>query len=249
MNNEFNDSQTPVNLNKQENQPQDNQLQQIYPQQDYTQQGYPQQDYTQQGYPQQGYPQQGYPQQGYSQQGYPQQGYPQQGYPQQGYPQQGYPQQGYLQPGYPQQDYQQTIYIQPVMSNYMLNTGRSMLLFILLNFVTCGIYSIVFFSDIGRDINVVSSRRDGKNTMHFCLVYFLLGPLTCGIMYFVWFHSISSRIGDEARARGISTGFGAASFWLWYVLGSLIFVGPFIYLYQLCNTMNMVCSDYNRRGM
>lgn len=145
------------------------------------------------------------------------------------------------------QNYQQPVYQQiPVQP---LKTNRGLWKTILLNLITCGIYGIVFYSSLGESINTIATRRDGKNTMHYCLVYFLLGPITCGIFSIVWIHGISNRIGDEARARGINTDFGASTFWLWNVLGSLIIVGPFIYLHKLCKTMNALCENYNRMGM
>lgn len=144
--------------------------------------------------------------------------------------------------GAPQPGYQSVRPFRP------MATDRGMLKFVLLNLVTCGIYSLFFFSTLGEDLNFIAKPRDGKNTMHFCLMYFIVGPLTCEIYSIIWFHNLSARIGNEARARGISTSFGAGSFWLWNVLGSLILVGPFIYLYQLCDTMNAISADYNRNG-
>ncbi len=129
-----------------------------------------------------------------------------------------------------------------------LKTNRGLLKLILLSIVTLGIYSIVFYSGISTDINLIASRYDGKKTMHYCLLFFLVGPITLGIAYFVWFHKISSRIGGELRRRGISYSFGAGSYWLWNVLGSLIIVGPFIYVYKLCKAMNLLASSYNTQG-
>lgn len=136
-------------------------------------------------------------------------------------------------------------------NNYVgrhLNTERSLLKYILLSLVTCGIYAIVFWSSISDDINLLASRRDGQKTMHFCLVYFLVGPITCGIYSLIWFHNVSQRIGDEARARGVATDFGASTFWLWNVLGSLIIVGPFIYINKLCKAMNGASQSFNQFG-
>lgn len=41
----------------------------------------------------------------------------------------------------------------------------------------------------------------------------------------------------------------AATYWLWNVLGVLIIVGPFIYMYKLLHAMNDLCADYNQRGI
>ena len=109
-------------------------------------------------------------------------------------------------------------------------------------------YSIIFFSMLSDDVNFVARARDGKKTMHYCLLFFIVGPITCEIGTFVWFHNISHRIGEEARMRGIRTSFGATSFWLWNVLGALILVGPFIYMYQLCKTMNQIGESFNANG-
>ena len=95
----------------------------------------------------------------------------------------------------------------------LLKTDRSVWKFLLFSILTCGIYALVFFSSISDDINRVATGRDRKKTTHFCLMAFVLGPITCGIYEFYWWHTFSERIGDEARARGIYTNFGAATFW------------------------------------
>lgn len=129
-----------------------------------------------------------------------------------------------------------------------LKTNKGLLKFILLNIVTLGIYSIVFYSAISNDVNVVCSRYDGKKTMHYCLLFFLIGPITLGIAYIVWAHKISNRIGNEIKRRGIAYSFSAADYWLWNVIGSLIVVGPFIYLHKLAKAVNLMNADYNAKG-
>lgn len=129
-----------------------------------------------------------------------------------------------------------------------LKTNRSLLRCLLFSFITFGIYSIVFYSALGEDINITASKRDGKKTMHYCLLIFIVSPITLSIGGVVWFHKISNRIGEEARARGIATNFSAGSFWLWNTLGALILIGPFVYIHKLCKTMNAICEDYNAKG-
>lgn len=129
-----------------------------------------------------------------------------------------------------------------------IHTKRGLLKYILLNIITLGIYSIVYYSSISSDINQIAARYDGKKTMHFCLLFFLVGPITLGIGFIVWYHKISARIGAELRRRGIGYSFGAGSFWGWNVLGSFICVGPFIYLHKLSKAMNLLCADYNQKG-
>lgn len=129
-----------------------------------------------------------------------------------------------------------------------LKTNRGLGRFILFSIITLGIYSIVFFSSISSDINLIASRYDGRKTMHYCLLLFLVGPLTLGIAYFVWFHRISGRIGLELERRQIPYSFGAKDYWLWSFLGSLIIVGPFIYLHKLSKAANHLAAHYNTYG-
>ena len=114
--------------------------------------------------------------------------------------------------------------------------------------VTCGIYMIFFWSKVGDDINIIASRRDGQKTMHYCLMFFIIGPLTLGIGYLVWYHNISSRMGNELIRRGIMYQFGAADFWLWYILGSFILIGPFVYIHKLAKASVLLATDYNTKG-
>jgi hypothetical protein len=129
-----------------------------------------------------------------------------------------------------------------------LKTNRGLAKLILLSLITFGIYPIVFFSGISSDINIIASRYDGRKTMHFCLLMFLVGPLTRGIGYLVWYHRISDRIGSELRRRGIFYNFGAGDFWLWSIIGSIIVVGPFVYLHKLAKASNLIAGHYNIYG-
>lgn len=129
-----------------------------------------------------------------------------------------------------------------------LKTNRGLLKFILLSMITFGIYGLVVMSAVSTDINTIASRYDGKKTMHYCLVVFIFSWLTLGIVPLVWSHKISNRIGNELTRRGITYGFGASTFWLWGILGSLIVVGPFIYIHKLLKSMNLLAENYNVNG-
>ena len=127
-------------------------------------------------------------------------------------------------------------------------TNKGLLKTILLSIVTFGIYPLVVMSAVGDDVNVVASRYDGKKTMHFCLLAFIVFPITLGIAGIVWYHRVSNRIGNELKRRGIAYSFSAADYWLWNVIGSIIVVGPFIYMHKLFKATNLMCADYNVKG-
>lgn len=129
-----------------------------------------------------------------------------------------------------------------------LKTNRGLLKFILLSLITFGIYGLVVMSSVSTDINLIAGRYDGKRTMHFCLVYFIFSWLTLGIVPVVWYHKISNRIGNELSRRGIAYSFSAGTFWGWCILGSLIIVGPYIYMYKMLKSMNLLSENYNVNG-
>ena len=159
---------------------------------------------------------------------------------------------GYQQPA-PQYQQPAPQYQQPYGQQFygpvrQLNTRRGLIKLILLSIITFGIYPFVFFSGISEDINLIASRFDGKKTMHYCLMAFIIGPLTFGIGFIVWFHNLSSRMGNELARRGIAYSFGASDYWLWNVLGSLLIIGPFVYLHKLARASVLLAEDYNVRG-
>lgn len=138
------------------------------------------------------------------------------------------------------------------MENYapanQLQTNRSLGKFILLSVFTLGIYSIVFYNKVRKDMNLMCGNHNGQPSMNYWLLILIITPITLGIGYLVWFHKISTRIGAEMRYRNIQYDFGASTFWLWNILGSIIIVGPFIYVHKLCTAMNMLAEHYNING-
>jgi hypothetical protein len=146
----------------------------------------------------------------------------------------------------PQQCYYQApIPQRPVMP---VKTNRSLLKYILLGIITLGIYDLVVMTETTNSVNTIVSRYDGRRSMHFLLMFFLFGWLSCGIAWFVWFHRISNRVGNELQRRGYPRLLSASDYWLWYVLGSIIIVGPFIYLFKMFAAVNTLANDYNQRG-
>ncbi len=129
-----------------------------------------------------------------------------------------------------------------------LRTSRGLLKMIFLGLITFGIYPLVVESHIGEELNLVASPHDGRRTMHFCLIYFIFSWLTIGIAVLVWYHRTSDRMNSELNRRGINYSFGALDFWLWNILGMLIIVGPYIYVYKRMKAMNLINEDYNQRG-
>ena len=126
----------------------------------------------------------------------------------------------------------------------MFNTNRGLLKFLLLSLITFGIYGIVVMTHISMEIDTIASPRDHKNTMNYLLVFFFLGPITLGIYTLIWNHMLSNRIGDELKARNLGYEFDAGTFWGWGFFGSLILIGPFVFVHKLLKSMNLINESY-----
>lgn len=128
-----------------------------------------------------------------------------------------------------------------------LPTDRGLIKFILLSCVTLGIYALVVYTKIGNEVNKVCSPHDNKSSMNF-IVAWLLSYVTCGIVLLVWCHNLCNRIGNELIRRKLPYSFSANTFWGWGVLGSLIVVGPYVFVHKLFCAMNTLNADYNAKG-
>ena len=125
-----------------------------------------------------------------------------------------------------------------------LQTNRKMWKLMLLNILTLGIYGIIFFIPFSFDLDRIAPKRDGSKTMNYIFAY-ILSLFTFAIVLDVLHHQIASRIDEALTKRNIDYEFGTDTFWGWYIFGSLILIGPFVYHHKLCHAMNLLCEHYN----
>lgn len=129
-----------------------------------------------------------------------------------------------------------------------LNTDRGLLKLILLSFITCGIYELIFIHSLAADVNE-ACREDGKHTKGL-LGFLLLSLITCGIYSIIWWYGTAERLADYGRrnnAPGVEN--DGVKFLLWYLVGSLVCgLGSLYALYLHIKSLNAVCADYNRRA-
>lgn len=127
-----------------------------------------------------------------------------------------------------------------------LKTDRSLVLYILLGFLTCGIYQLYVFYTIMRDVNVACD-GDGRHTPGL-LEFILFGILTCGIYDLYWFYSVGNRLADNAPRYGLHFQENGTTLLLWMLIGSLLcFIGNYVGIYFLLNNVNAICSAYNQQ--
>lgn len=126
-----------------------------------------------------------------------------------------------------------------------LTTDRGLFLYIVFTIITLGIYPLVAFSLVSKEVNKVCD--DEKHTMQYWIVFFL-SPLALGIPLLVWYHRISNRIGYELKRREINYSFSASTFWGWFILGSLLFgIGPLVFIHKFFKASNKINADYNAK--
>ena len=142
--------------------------------------------------------------------------------------------------------------------------NRSLLKLFALTFITLGVYQIFFYSKIGDQLN--KTCLDGKNTLPY---YFIAIPavLLDIILYFyfhsnysgtisnliflipvlLWFFHLTGRVHNHLVVNEIDYNFTKKTFLMWYLLGALILIGPFVYVHKLCKAMNLISEKENNR--
>ena len=127
-----------------------------------------------------------------------------------------------------------------------MKENRTLLVLILLSIVTFGIYPLFFWHGYSRDMNAVCE-GDGRNTRGI-LARIVFSLLTFGIYDLVWMYGAGERISINSQRRNLPNNTTGGNVLLWYILGSLIIVGPFIALHKLICGLDQICADYNRNG-
>ncbi|MBO5355856.1 MAG: DUF4234 domain-containing protein [Clostridia bacterium] len=129
-----------------------------------------------------------------------------------------------------------------------VKTDRSLLIYILLSIVTCGIYNWIFIHELASDVNEMC-REDGKTTQGL-LMFLLLSLVTCGFYAIYWWYAVSERVGVAAARRGLNhLNFNGGTFLLWYLVGALVCgIGTFVAYYKLFDVCNQVGNHYNQFG-
>ena len=125
-----------------------------------------------------------------------------------------------------------------------LETNRSLLIYLVLTFLTCGIYSLFFIYSMARDVNIVCE-GDGQNTRGL-FQYILLSVITCGIYPLIWEYSLGNRLAEGSEFYGMHFQENGTTILMWHIFGMLICgIGPFIAMNILIKNTNRICDAYN----
>ena len=125
-----------------------------------------------------------------------------------------------------------------------IQENRSLITYILLNIITCGIYGFYFLYSIARDVNIIC---DGDGSKTGGLVQFiLLSYITCGIYAIYWYYAIANRMAENAPRYGLNFQENGTTVLLWYIIGSFVCgIGPYVAMYIIIKNMNALAHAYN----
>ena len=126
-----------------------------------------------------------------------------------------------------------------------LQTDRSLVTFILLSIITCGIYSYYFLYMLARDVNTVCE-GDGQETPGL-LPFILLSFVTCGFYALYWYYCLGNRLASNAPRYGLHFQENGTTVLLWYLVGAFLCgIGPYVAMYFLMRNTNSLCAAYNQ---
>jgi len=126
-----------------------------------------------------------------------------------------------------------------------LQTDRSLVIYILLSIVTCGIYGYYFIYKMAHDVNI-ACEGDGETTGGL-VKYIVLSIITCGIYAWIWEYGIGNRLASNAPRYGMNFPENGTTIIMWCLFGSLVCgIGPFIAMHILIKNTNKICMAYNR---
>ena len=127
-----------------------------------------------------------------------------------------------------------------------LKTDRSLVVYILLSIVTCGIYGYYFIYSVAKDVNVACSDDDEQTAG--LGAFILLSIVTCGLYGLYWEYRLGNRLAKNGPAYGLNIQENGTTILLWRIFGSLLcWVGTFVGSHILIRNVNQICDAYNRR--
>lgn len=130
--------------------------------------------------------------------------------------------------------------------NQKLQTDRSLVTYILLSIITCGIYGYYFIYKMAHDVNI-ACEGDGEQTGGL-VAYIIFSILTCGIYSWIWLYRLGNRLSVNAPKYGLEFQENGTTVIMWCIFGALICgIGPWIAMHILIKNTNSICEAYNRK--
>lgn len=127
-----------------------------------------------------------------------------------------------------------------------IKADRSLIGWLLLSLVTCGIYSFYFLYCLARDVNTLC-QDDGDYTPGLA-EFILLSFVTCGFYAYYWYYKIGNRLQTNALRYGLVFQENGTTVLLWQIFGALLCgLGPIFAMNIVINNTNAMATAYNTR--
>ena len=135
---------------------------------------------------------------------------------------------------------------QPANFRRAVQTDRSLIMYILLTLVTCGIYAYFFIYKLAEDTNEICF-EDGESTPGLGM-YILLSIVTCGFYSYYWLYKVQNRFCAAGVRYGISIVENGTTVLMWYIFGSLLCgIGAFVGMNIIITSANRLGNAYNQK--
>ena len=124
-----------------------------------------------------------------------------------------------------------------------MKTNRGFAAYLILTFLTCGIYGLWFMHCMARDTNIICF-DDGKHTQN-VFVCILLTLCTCGIYQLFWWAGIADRTKTAAHRMGYHAPNEPSSVMGWMIGGLFISFLTWVGMYKTIENLNFASRAYN----
>ena len=127
-----------------------------------------------------------------------------------------------------------------------VKTDWSLVMYILLTLVTCGIYAYYMVYKLAQDVNQMCA-EDGDSVGGLG-AYILLSIVTCGFYSWYWLYKIQNRMNANAPRYGVMIPENGSTVLMWYIFGSLLCgIGSFVGMNIILTSANKLGVAYNAR--
>ena len=127
-----------------------------------------------------------------------------------------------------------------------VKSDRSLIGWLLLSIVTCGIYSYYFLYCLARDINTMC-QEDGDSTPGIA-AFILLSFVTCRFYALYWYYKIGNRLQANAPRYGLVFQENGTTILMWQIVGALLCgLGSIFAMNIIIKNTNAMATVYNTR--
>ena len=136
--------------------------------------------------------------------------------------------------------------LMPPSGTVPLKEDRSLLLYLVLSAITCGIYGYYFIYHLAKDVNT-ACEGDGDLPVGGLGAYIGYSLLTCGVYSACWEYNLVERIRFNSPRYGFKMEDDGTTLLLWKTLGAaLCGIGWFVAYYRIFKYANQLCEAYNQ---